>query len=388
MAAPSPAPLPDRAALLRGVRRLVVKVGSGVLSRGSFTLDSGTIRALAAQITASRSGGRQVALVSSGAIVAGVGRLDLKERPRSIPLKQAAAAIGQGALIWTYEEAFAAHGVKVAQVLLTGEDLRDRSRYLNARNTLFTLLTLGVLPIINENDTVAVEEIKFGDNDRLSALVASLVDADLLVILTDTDGLFTADPRRSPKARLIPLVRGNEVEGASWAGAPATATGVGGMASKVEAARLAGASGIPTLIANGTVPDTLSRLLAGEALGTLFFPDAERLVGRKRWLALASRPKGTILVDEGAKRALVERGKSLLPSGVKGTLRPFGVGDVVSLVGPDRAEFARGLVNYAAEEVERIKGVKSTDIERTLGYRHSDEVIHRDNLVILNGGDR
>ncbi|MBI3002806.1 MAG: glutamate 5-kinase [candidate division NC10 bacterium] len=388
MAAPSPAPLPDRTALLRGVRRLVVKVGSGVLSRGSFTLDAGTIRALAAQITASRSGGRQVALVSSGAIVAGVGRLDLKERPRSIPLKQAAAAIGQGALIWTYEEAFAAHGVKVAQVLLTGEDLRDRSRYLNARNTLFTLLTLGVLPIINENDTVAVEEIKFGDNDRLSALVASLVDADLLVILTDTDGLFTADPRRSPKARLIPLVRGNEAEGASWAGAPATATGVGGMASKVEAARLAGASGIPTLIANGTVPDTLSRLLAGEALGTLFLPDVERLAGRKRWLALASRPKGTILVDEGAKRALVERGKSLLPSGVHGTLKPFGVGDVVSLVGPDRAEFARGLVNYTAEEVERIKGVKSSDIERTLGYRHSDEVIHRDNLVILNGGER
>jgi glutamate 5-kinase len=370
------------------VRRLVVKVGSGVLSRGSFTLDAGTIRALAAQITASRSGGRQVALVSSGAIVAGVGRLDLKERPRSIPLKQAAAAIGQGALIWTYEEAFAAHGVKVAQVLLTGEDLRDRSRYLNARNTLFTLLTLGVLPIINENDTVAVEEIKFGDNDRLSALVASLVDADLLVILTDTDGLFTADPRRSPKARLIPLVRGHEAEGASWAGAPATATGVGGMASKVEAARLAGASGIPTLIANGTTPDTLTRLLAGEALGTLFLPDVERLAGRKRWLALASRPKGTILVDEGAKRALTERGKSLLPSGVQGTLRPFGVGDVVSLVGPDRTEFARGLANYTAEEVERIKGVKSSDIERTLGYRHSDEVVHRDNLVILNGGDR
>jgi len=388
MPVPSPARLPDRPALLQGVRRLVVKVGSGVLSRGSFTLDTGTIRSLAAQLAACRAAGRQVALVSSGAIVAGVGRLGLKERPRSIPLKQAAAAIGQGALIWTYEEAFAAHGVKVAQVLLTGEDLRDRARYLNARNTLFTLLDLGVLPIINENDTVAVEEIKFGDNDRLSALVAALVDADLLVILTDTDGLFTADPRRSPKARLIPVVTGGEAKEAYWAGAPATVTGVGGMASKVEAARLAAASGIPTLVANGTAPDTLTRLLAGEALGTLFLPDAGRLAGRKRWLALASRPKGVIVVDEGAKRALTERGKSLLPSGVKGTLKSFGVGDVVSLVGPDHAEFARGLVNYTAEEVERIKGVKTGEIERTLGYRHSDEVIHRDNLVILNGGRR
>jgi glutamate 5-kinase len=318
--------------------------------------------------------------------VAGVGRLGLTGRPRSIPLKQAAAAIGQGALIRTYEEAFAAHGVKVAQVLLTGDDLRDRARYLNARNTLFTLLDLGVLPIINENDTVAVEEIKFGDNDRLSALVAALMDADLLVILTDTDGLFTADPRRSPKARLIPVVTGDEAKGAYWAGAPASATGVGGMASKVEAARLAAASGIPTLVANGMLPDTLTRLLAGEPLGTLFLPDAERLQGRKRWLALASRPKGAILVDEGAKRALVERGKSLLPSGVKGTLKPFGVGDVVSLVGPDKAEFARGLTNYTAEEVERIKGIKTGEIERALGYRHSDEVIHRDNLVVLNGG--
>jgi glutamate 5-kinase len=386
MPVPSPALLPDRPALLRTVRRLVVKVGSGVLSQGSFALETRTIRSLAAQIHACRQAGRQVALVSSGAIVAGVGRLGLTGRPRSIPLKQAAAAIGQGALIRTYEEAFAAHGVKVAQVLLTGDDLRDRARYLNARNTLFTLLDLGVLPIINENDTVAVEEIKFGDNDRLSALVAALMDADLLVILTDTDGLFTADPRRSPKARLIPVVTGDEAKGAYWAGAPASATGVGGMASKVEAARLAAASGIPTLVANGMLPDTLTRLLAGEPLGTLFLPDVERLQGRKRWLALASRPKGAILVDEGAKRALVERGKSLLPSGVKGTLKPFGVGDVVSLVGPDKAEFARGLTNYTAEEVERIKGIKTGEIERALGYRHSDEVIHRDNLVVLNGG--
>jgi len=364
----------------------VVKVGSGVLSQGSFALETRTIRSLAAQIHACRQAGRQAALVSSGAIVAGVGRLGLTGRPRSIPLKQAAAAIGQGALIRTYEEAFAAHGVKVAQVLLTGEDLRDRTRYLNARNTLFTLLDLGVLPIINENDTVAVEEIKFGDNDRLSALVAALMDADLLVILTDTDGLFTADPRRSPKARLIPVVTGEEAKGAYWAGAPASATGVGGMASKVEAGRLAAASGIPTLVANGLLSDTLTRLLDGEPLGTLFLPDAEGLQGRKRWLALASRPKGAILVDEGAKRALVERGKSLLPSGVKGTLKPFGVGDVVSLVGPDKAEFARGLTNYTAEEVERIKGIKTGEIERALGYRHSDEVIHRDNLVVLNGG--
>lgn len=374
----------DRTELLKGVRRLVVKVGSGVLSPGTFTIDRAMIEILAVEITALMEQRLQVVLVSSGAIMAGMGKLGLVERPQSIPLKQAVAAVGQGALIATYDEAFHPRGRHVAQVLLTQEDTRDRARYLNARNTLFTLLELKVLPVINENDTVAVEEIKFGDNDTLSALVASLVDADLLVILTDQDGLYTADPRSDPQAQLIPLVEGEEGLRGFGAGPTRSVIGIGGMDSKVEAAQLAVSSGIPTIIANGHAPHVLTCLMAGEPLGTLFVPRRSRMGGRKRWLAVASRPKGTIRVDEGAKRALILEGRSLLPSGVRGSERPFGIGDVVALVGPDGAEFGRGLANYSADEVERIKGRRTGEIEKVLGYRHSDEVIHRDNLVVLN----
>jgi glutamate 5-kinase len=315
--------------------------------------------------------------------MAGMEKLESKERLRSIPLKQAAAAIGQGVLMATYEKAFAPHGIKVAQVLITQEDVRDRVRYLNARNTLFTLLDLGVLPIVNENDTVAVEEIKFGDNDILSALVASLVDADLLVMLTDQEGLYTADPRTDPGAQLIPVLSSPIRPDAFWAGPTRTVVGIGGMASKVEAARLATASQIPAMVANGLTADILLRLVAGESLGTLFLPRASRMAGRKRWLAFATRPRGGVRVDAGAKRALIHQGRSLLPSGVQGTAKQFQVGDVVSVLGADGEEFARGLVNYGADEVERIKGRRSSEIEGVLGYKHSDEIIHRDNLVIL-----
>jgi glutamate 5-kinase len=363
----------------------VVKVGSGVLSRETLALQQESIQTLASQIAAIMAQGIQVLLVSSGAIMAGLGRLKLKERPRSIPLKQAAAAVGQGVLMATYEETFQRFDRKVAQVLLTQEDVRDRIRYLNARNTLFTLLGLGVLPIINENDTVAVEEIKFGDNDILSALVTSLVDADLLIILTDQDGLYTADPRSDPKARLIPVLSSPFSSQSFWLGRSRTLTGSGGMQSKVEAARLATASGVPVIVANGLTPDILPRLFAGESLGTLFLPQASKMVGRKRWLAFATKPKGGIRVDEGAKRALLLEGRSLLPSGVQGTVKDFQVGDVVSILGPDGEEFARGLTNYRADEVEQIKGRRSTEIEKILGHKHSDEVIHRDNLVIVEG---
>lgn len=373
----------DRTELCKHVRRLVVKVGSGVLSRGTLCLQAEAIQGLAKQIALLMAQEVEILLVSSGAVMAGLARLERKVRPRSIPLKQAAAAIGQGVLMATYEEAFTQFGVKVAQVLLTQEDVQDRVRYLNARNTLFTLLALGVLPIVNENDTVAVEEIKFGDNDILSALVASVVDADLLVMLTDQEGLYTADPRTSREARLIPVLSSPFPPEAFWAGPTQTLTGIGGMASKVEAARLATASHIPAVAANGLTPDILLRLAAGESLGTLFLPQAAKMRSRKRWLAFAARPKGGIQVDGGAKRALIHQGRSLLPSGVQRTVKAFHVGDVVSILGPDREEFARGLVNYSAEEVEQIKGRKSTEIERVLGYKHSDEVIHRDNLVIL-----
>lgn len=373
----------ERAELCKGVRRLVVKVGSGVLSRGTHCLQVEAIQVLAKQIASLMGQGVQTLLVSSGAVMAGMERLERSERPRSIPLKQAAAAIGQSALMVMYEEAFSPFGIKVAQVLITQEDVRDRIRYLNARNTLFTLLGLGVIPIVNENDTVAVDEIKFGDNDILSALVASVVDADLLVMLTDQEGLYTADPRTDPRAELVRIVSSPFPADAFWAGPSRTATGIGGMASKVEAARVATASHIPAMVANGLESDVLSRLVAGESVGTLFLPQAARIGGRKRWLAFATRPQGGVQVDAGAKRALIHQGRSLLPSGVQGTVKQFRVGDVVSILSGEGEEFARGLVNYSAEEVERIKGRKSSEIEGILGYKHSDEVIHRDNLVVL-----
>ncbi|MBI3988441.1 MAG: glutamate 5-kinase [candidate division NC10 bacterium] len=373
----------DRAVLLKGIRRVVVKVGSGVLSNGGFRLHHPTLERLSGELVSLRHQGLQVVLVSSGAILAGMDHLGLTKRPKSIPLKQAAAAVGQNRLMWAYEEAFQSCGQKAAQILLTQEDFRYRHRYLNARNTLFALLKLQVIPIINENDTVAVEEIKFGDNDILSALVAQLVDADLLVILTDMDGLFTADPRKDPSARLIPLVPPKGPEIPFWTGGETSLTGVGGMGAKVKAAKKAAASGIPAIVANGLKEATLTRILAGEALGTLFVPEVSRMESRKRWLAFASHPKGRIMVDEGAKTALIQRGKSLLPSGIKAVSRSFGAGDVVGLVGEDGIEFARGLTNYSAEEVERIKGRRSTEIEAALGQKPYDEVVHRDNLVIL-----
>jgi glutamate 5-kinase len=329
--------------------------------------------------------GVQIVLVSSGAVMAGLEKLARTERLRSIPLKQAAAAIGQSVLMATYEEAFSPFGIKVAQILLTREDVHDRVRYLNARNTFLTLLELGVLPIVNENDTVAVEEIKFGDNDILSALVASFMNADLLVMLTDQEGLYTADPHADPGAQLIPVLSSPFPADAFWAGPSRTLLGMGGMTSKVEAARLATASHIPTMVANGLKPDILLRLFGGESLGTLFLPRAARMGSRKRWLAFATRPRGGIQVDAGATRALVHQGRSLLPSGIQRTVKSFHVGDVVSILDAGGEEFGRGLVNYSAEEVERIKGRKSSEIEQVLGYKHSDEVIHRDNLVILEG---
>lgn len=375
----------SRKTILRGVKRLVVKVGSGVLARESVKLHRPTIERLSGEISSLKQRGFEVVLVSSGAILAGMDQLDLHERPRSLPLKQAVAAVGQSRLMRAYEEAFGAHGQKVAQVLLTQEDVRHRGRYLNARHTLLALLELRVIPIINENDTVAVEEIRFGENDILSALVAGLVDADLLIVLTDTDGLFTADPRRNSSARLVPFLYPGKADISFWAGESASPLGSGGMSSKVEAAKKAASSGIPTVVANGLKEAVLARLLDGEELGTLFYPEPSRMGSRKRWLAFASHPKGRIAVDKGAKAALVQRGKSLLPSGVLAAVKPFEAGDVVSLVDESGVEFARGLVNYTSEEVERIKGLKSSQIQAVLGQKPYDEVIHRDNLVILGG---
>ena len=370
---------------LTRVRRLVVKVGSGLITAREAGLDPGRIGALADELAAVRQHGTEVALVSSGAVVAGMARLRLQVRPRSIPEKQAAAAVGQSALMEHYETAFARHGVTVAQILLTQADVSARARYLNARNTLTTLLGYGVVPIINENDTVAVEEIKFGDNDNLSALVAQLIDADLLVLLTDVDGLYTGDPSRDPQARKLDTVEAvtPEIERLVWSDADRVA--VGGMATKLQAAQKAAASGVPMVIASGREPGTLARVLRGEPVGTYFPPPGDRLTARKRWIAFAVPPQGRLLVDAGARQALIERGKSLLPSGVVDIEGDFDAGEVVALCAADGdgKEFARGLVNFDAQELRMIRRAKTTEIESLLGYKSFDEVVHRDNLVVL-----
>jgi glutamate 5-kinase len=365
------------------VRRLVVKVGSGLVTEAGVGVAPDRVGALSAEIAAVREG-RRVVLVTSGAIATGVARLGLPERPRSIPEKQAAAAVGQSALMWQYEAAFSRHRIPVGQVLLTAEDVSDRARYLNARNTLEALLRFGVLPIVNENDTVAVEEIKVGDNDNLSALVASLVDADLLVLLTDVDGLYTDDPTVNARARKLETVEAVTDEITRLARDRASGVSVGGMATKLQAARKAAAAGVPMIIASGRTPGVLRQILAGEPVGTYFAPKAARLAARKRWIAFAVPPQGALTVDAGALQALTQHGKSLLPSGIIEVEGNFASGEVVALrAGATGQEFARGVANFDADEVRKIQGAKTKEIEERLGYRSFDEVIHRDNLVIL-----
>ncbi len=379
-------PEAHRRAAVSRARRVVVKLGTSVLTGGPTArgagLDHAYFASLAAQVEALAASGCETVLVSSAAIACGMHVLGLKERPRAIPLKQACAAVGQTGLMRAYEEAFARYGRKVAQILLAADDVADRRRFLNARNTLRALLAARVVPVVNENDTVTVDEIRFGDNDTLSALVTNVVEADLLAILSDIDGLYDADPRREPAARLLPEI--DEVDDALRARAGgAGALGTGGMATKLEAARKAALFGVPTLIANGRTPEVLPRLLAGEPLGTLFRPRADRLASRKHWIAFGLTPAGTLALDAGAVRAIVENGKSLLPSGIVRVSGRFDAGDSVRLVDPAGREVARGLVNYPSHEVERIAGCKTSEIEARLGYKSLDEVVHRDDLVVL-----
>lgn len=322
-------------------------------------------------------------VVSSGAIAAGLKELNLPEVPKNIPQKQAAAAIGQSHLIWAYEKSFSQRNQKIAQILLTHDDLGNRRRYLNARNTLFTLLRYRVIPIINENDTVAVEEIQFGDNDTLSALVTNMVEADLLLILSDVDGFYTADPRKDPQATLLFQVDKITAVIESMAWPSQSFTGRGGMVTKIQAAKKAGASGAMTIIANGKIPGIVMRVLAGDEIGTLFLPQRGRLASRKHWIAYTLKPKGEVVVDEGAREALISNGKSLLPKGIVEIKGKFGPGDAVTCLDAKGKEFARGVVNYSSEELKAIKGCYTTEIEKILGYKFYDEVIHRDNLVLL-----
>jgi glutamate 5-kinase len=365
------------------VTRVVFKVGSSLLTEEG-QLSPARIEALTAELARFAAAGGAPLVVTSGAVAAGMGRMRLPRRPRTIPEKQAAAAIGQSYLMAAWEQAFSRHGLQAAQVLLTAGDLADRRRFLNARNTLGTLLEHRAVPVINENDTVAVDELRVGDNDSLSATVACLVDADLLVILSDVAGLYTADPRRDPKARLVPTVRGIGAELLAGARGTTSAVGTGGMATKLAAARRVTDFGIPMLIASGQEAANVGRLLAGGEIGTLFLPVERRLGGKKHWIRHTLAPAGDIQVDAGAARALQAGGKSLLPAGVTGTRGAFAAGDPVRIVGPDGREVARGLTRYAAGDIARISGL-STAKARCLDCYLQDEVVHRDEMVITAG---
>ena len=363
-------------------RRLVIKVGSTLVTNDGRGLDLAAIARWAEQIAELRKLGKQVVLVSSGAIAEGMQRLGWSTRPQQIHALQAAAAVGQMGLAQAYESSFRERGLHSAQVLLTHADLADRARYLNARSTLFALLELGVVPVINENDTVITDEIKFGDNDTLGALVTNLIEADVLVILTDQAGLFSNDPRRDPSATLISSARAGDAQLEAIAGGTGSGISRGGMITKVLAARRAARSGAHTTIASGREPDVLVRLARGEAVGTQLIAAVPVLTARKQWLADHLQMKGRIVIDAGAARALRSGGRSLLPIGVTEVQGEFARGDVIACLDPDGSEVARGLVNYSSTETRQIARRPSSEIEAVLGFIEEPELIHRDNLVL------
>jgi glutamate 5-kinase len=374
------------ASVIVHARRLVVKIGSSLITRGgegTGGLDLEALAGFAADIADIRKAGRELVLVSSGAVACGMQRLGWTRRPHAIHELQAAAAIGQMGLVQAYETCFRQHGLHAAQILLTHDDLADRKRYLNARTTIRSLLALGAIPIINENDTVVTDEIKFGDNDTLGALVTNLVEAEALIVLTDQNGLFSADPRQDNSATLVT----DAIAGAPELEIMATGTGSeigrGGMLTKIIAAKRAARSGAHTVIANGREPDVLKRLLAGEKIGTQLVAQTMTLAARKQWLADHLQVRGRLTLDEGAMRALSRDGKSLLPIGVTAATGEFERGEVVACVANDGREIARGLVNYNAAETRRILRRPSSEIESILGYVEQPELIHRDNLVLL-----
>ncbi len=373
----------NRKSIFNNAKRLVVKVGSNVLTE-DHGLNLKAIRSISRQICRLIDSGLEVILISSGAMASGVKKFGLDKRPDEIPKRQAIAAVGQAGLIMEYEKAFARYHKKVAQILLTGDDLNNRIRYLNARNTLCMLLSWQVVPIINENDTVMIEEIQFGDNDNLAAMITLLMDADILVNLTDIDGLYTKNPRKYPDAELIPLVstiRENIVKVAGDIPGP---LGTGGMLSKINAARKVTASGIPMVIANGGKPDILIKLFSGKEIGTFFVSKKKKLKSRKCWIAFTLKPKGAIRIDDGAAAAILNRGKSLLPSGIVHVEGEFNVGAPVEFKNGDNETLGTGLVNYSSADIRKIMGFKSSQIKKILGHKPYDDVIHRDNLAITS----
>ena len=368
--------------VVASARRIVVKVGSSLVTDEGRGLDRAAISRWGREIASLRKLGKQVVVVSSGAVAEGMKRLGWSRRPSEMHELQAAAAVGQMGLAQVYESCFAEHGLQTAQVLLTHEDLADRRRYLNARSTLRTLLELAVVPIINENDTVVTDEIKFGDNDTLGALVTNLIDADALVILTDQQGLFTADPRRDPAARLLPAVRAGDLRLEAIAGGTGSGIARGGMITKVRAAQRAARGGASTVVASGRLDGVLQRLAAGEAIGTQFIADLPRLAARKQWMADHLQLRGSVTVDDGAARALCEDGRSLLPIGVTEVQGDYERGEVIAIRNTRGEELGRGLSNYSSADTRRIMRRASADIETILGFIEEPELIHRDDLVL------
>lgn len=373
----------SRKDLLKFVKRAVVKAGSGILT-AKDGLNRRVINELTDDICDLREKGIEVILVSSGAIASGLKKIGLTRRPQSITQQQAVAAVGQSTLMMAYEKAFGRHEQKVAQILITRDDLNHRGRYLNARNTIFTLLDWNIVPIINENDTVVVDEIKFGDNDNLSAMVTNMTESQLLVNLTDMDGFFDKDPRIHKDAHLIRVVEEVNREVMRSASSIPGFLGTGGMASKIRAAQKVSIRGVPTIIANGLKGGILKRIFQGEEIGTFFMPKDVALSSRKHWIVFTKSPKGEIVIDPGAEEAIIKKGKSLLPSGIRAVKGRFSLGDSVVLLNNDNRQLAVGMVNYHSGDIKKIMGLKSTDIESKLGYKHDDEVIHRDNLVVTD----
>jgi glutamate 5-kinase len=367
--------------ILAHVKTILIKVGSAVLA-GNDGLDLKIIDSFVRDMSNLVKKGYSIVLVTSGAIVSGKHRMNITKKLKSIPEKQAAAAIGQGRLMRVYSKSFEKHGLYVAQILLTLSDVTDRQRYLNIRNTLSTLTEWGAIPIINENDTVAVDEIKFGENDNLAAMIANIIEADLFINLTSIDGLYDSNPTVSKKAKLIRIVCEFSEEIENAATEETSSAGTGGMKSKVQAAKKVTSIGIPCIIAPGKKKNVLTDIMAGKEIGTLFLPMANRLNSKKYWIAFTLRPRGKVVIDDGAKKALLEKGKSLLPSGIIAVEGDFDLGDPVSCVGRDGTILAKGIVNFSSAEINKIKGLKSSQISQVLGHKDYDEVIHRDNLAI------
>ena len=376
-----------RKQVVADVKRVLIKIGTGVLA-GPDGLDLGIVQQLVDDIVQLRARGIQIVIVTSGAIASGKHRMGITGKLKSMPQKQACAAIGQGRLMRIYSNAFGKHSVYVAQILLTMSDLTDRTRYINVRNTLSTLMDWNVVPIINENDTVSVAEIKFGDNDHLAAMIANVIQADLLINLTNTEGLYDRNPQGKQRAKLIKLVREINEEIESMATAEADPLGMGGMRSKIIAAQKVTACGIPYIIARGKTKGILADIFAGKERGTLFLPSADPLTSREYWIAFTLKSRGKLFLDDGAKNAIVHQGKSLLPSGIVRVEGEFNVGDPVICIGTDGKAFAKGLVNFSSADIHKIQGLKTAKIEQVLGHKDYDEVIHRDNMAVARGSRR